>query len=115
MTSHSWALQAASSFLWWATAAKECGSDLTRDCVIEEAKKVTSWTGGGLHAESNPGENLPPECGLLVKLDGTKWVRVTPKKPTASTAIPSYLVEVSGRVVDQAELDENRVSTAFQP
>ena len=107
--------QAASSFLLWATAAKKCGSELTRDCVIDGAKKITKWTGGGLHAESNPGENLPPECGVLVKLDGTKWVRVAPEKPNTFDCDPSYLVEVSGRVVDQAELDENRISTAFQP
>ena len=33
--------QAASAFLLWATAAKECGSDLTRDCVMEKLSEVT--------------------------------------------------------------------------
>jgi ABC-type branched-subunit amino acid transport system substrate-binding protein len=108
-------VQAASSFLLWATAARQCGSDLTRDCVLANAKKVKKWTAGGLHAETDPGDNLPPECGLLVKLDGTKWVRVAPKKANTFDCDPSYRVKVTGRVVDQAKLDSNRVSTAFQP
>ena len=30
-----------------------CGNDLTRTCVYDAAKKITSWTGGGLHAETS--------------------------------------------------------------
>jgi hypothetical protein len=55
-------LQAFSSWLLFAQAAKECGNDLTRKCVYDNAKKVTSWTGGGLHSEQNPGEGVPPTC-----------------------------------------------------
>ena len=68
-----------------------------------------------MHAETNPGENLPPECAMLLKLDGTDVgaglargggrVRLRPRGQS---------VELSGRVVDQAELDENRVSTKYQ-
>ena len=72
--------QATSSFLLWATAAKECGADLTRECVLDELSQVTSWTGGGLHAEANPGENMPPECAMLLKLDGTTWVQAYPEQ-----------------------------------
>jgi hypothetical protein len=71
--------QAASSFLLWATAAKTCGSSLTRDCVVKYAQGVHQWTGGGLHAATDPGANLPPQCGLVLKLSGTKWVRYTPQ------------------------------------
>ena len=31
----------------------------TWQCVLDELAKVTSWTGGGLHAESNPGGTCP--------------------------------------------------------
>jgi hypothetical protein len=55
-------LQAFSSWLLFAQSAKECGNDLTRKCVYNNAKKVTSWTGGGLHSEQNPGEGVPPTC-----------------------------------------------------
>ncbi len=52
--------QSTSSFLLWATEAKACGSTLTRQCMINNLSKVTSWTGGGLNASGNPSKNLPP-------------------------------------------------------
>jgi ABC-type branched-subunit amino acid transport system substrate-binding protein len=107
--------QATSSFLLWATAAKECGAELTRDCVLDQLSQITSWTGGGLHAESNPGGNLPPECAMLLKLDGTTWVQANPEEEGEFDCNPDGAIELTGRVVDQAELDENRVSTKFQP
>ncbi len=107
--------QATSSFLLWATAAKECGAELTRECVLDQLSQITSWTGGGLHAESNPGGNMPPECAMLLKLDGTTWVQVSPEEEGEFACNPDAAIELTGRVVDQAELDENRVSTKFQP
>jgi Periplasmic binding protein len=107
--------QATSSFLLWATAAKECGAELTRDCVLDQLSQVTSWTGGGLHAESNPGGNMPPECAMLLKLEGTTWVQAFPEEEGEFACSPDGAIELTGRVVDQAELDENRVSTKYQP
>ncbi|HET6953785.1 MAG TPA: ABC transporter substrate-binding protein [Acidimicrobiales bacterium] len=106
--------QATSAFLLWATAASRC-DELSRDCVVDELSKITSWDGGGLHPEANPGENLPPECQLVVKLDGTEWVQVAPEEPGEFTCDPDGVVELSGPVVDQAELDENRISTVYLP
>ncbi|HEX2563452.1 MAG TPA: ABC transporter substrate-binding protein [Acidimicrobiales bacterium] len=105
--------QATSAFLLWATAASEC-DELTRQCVLDELAKIDSWDGGGLHAESNPGGNMPPECQALLKLDGTSWVQVSPETPGEFTCDPDGVVELSGRVVDQAQLDENRISTVYQ-
>jgi ABC-type branched-subunit amino acid transport system substrate-binding protein len=59
--------QATSAFLLFAKAATDCGADLTRTCLLEKAKAVTSWTGGGLHAETNPALNLPSPCFMLLK------------------------------------------------
>ena len=59
--------QATSSFLLFAKAATDCGANLTRTCLIEKAKAVTSWTGGGLHAETNPGGNVGASCFILMK------------------------------------------------
>ena len=102
--------QSASAFLLWATAAKACGSELTRDCVGAELDKITSWTGGGMHAEANPGENLPSECGLLLKMEGTTYVRVYPEEPGSYDCDPSYAAEVFGPERDRAKLDENRIA-----
>ena len=35
--------------------------------MIDNAKQIKTWTGGGLHAESNPGDNAPSPCFLLLK------------------------------------------------
>jgi len=59
--------QAWSSWLLFAEAAKACGSDLTRKCVYDNATKVHDWTGGGLHATTDPGANKGSECFVLLK------------------------------------------------
>jgi hypothetical protein len=60
-------LQGASSWLLFARAATECGANLTRTCLMEKAKAVTNWTGGGLHGESDPSKNTPTPCFLILK------------------------------------------------
>ena len=104
--------QAASAFLLWATAARECGSDLTSQCVLDEIRKITEWTGGGMHAPTNPGSNKPPECGLVLKLEGTKYVQWYPETQGEYDCDPSYVTQVTGPVVDKVQLDANRIATA---
>jgi ABC-type branched-subunit amino acid transport system substrate-binding protein len=102
--------QSASAFLLWATAAKACGSNLTRACVGEQLDKVTEWTGGGLHAQANPGENLPSECGMILKMQGTTYVRVSPSEANTYTCDPRIAAKVTGPALDRAKLDANRQS-----
>lgn len=66
-------VQGMSAWLLFATAASKCGSELTTDCLLGNAK-VDTWTGGGLHAETDPGANTPSPCFLLMTLDGPKFV-----------------------------------------
>lgn len=56
-----------SAWLLFAIAARECGSELTRGCVLEAAEDITDWTGGGLHAPGNPGEIGVSECAMVVE------------------------------------------------
>jgi hypothetical protein len=91
--------QAASSFLLWATEAKACGSTLTRQCMINHLSKVTSWTGGGLNAPSDPAKNLPAPCGILMKLENTKWVQYYPKKLGQFDCSSKYIVPNTGSVI----------------
>jgi ABC-type branched-subunit amino acid transport system substrate-binding protein len=107
-------MQAASAFLLFATQAKACGATLTRQCMLDGLAKTTKWTGGGLHAETNPGENLPPQCGLVLKLTGTKWTRFFPEKAGSYDCSPDYVKKVTGPVVDRVALDANRKATKFQ-
>ena len=54
--------QAFSAWLLFAQSVKECGADVTRKCVFEKASAVEDWTGGGLHAPTNPGDDRPAPC-----------------------------------------------------
>jgi hypothetical protein len=104
--------QSTSSFLLWATEAKACGSTLTRQCMINNLSKVTSWTGGGLNAPGNPSKNLPPSCGLLMKLSGTKWVQSYPRKLGTFDCSPKYVVKNTGSVVGTT-LNAQRYATQY--
>ncbi len=69
-------LQSWSAWLLFAQAARDCGSHLTRTCVYDNAKKVHDWTGGGLHAQTDPGANSGSACFLLLKATPQGFVRV---------------------------------------
>jgi ABC-type branched-subunit amino acid transport system substrate-binding protein len=68
--------QAFSAWLLFAQAAKACGNDLTRKCVYDNAKQVTDWTGGGLHAPQNVRANSVSECITVLQATARGFVRV---------------------------------------
>ncbi len=106
-------MQATSAFLLWATAASACGSELTRACVLEQARSVEGWTAGGLHVPTEPGANTVPTCGLLLELVGTTYRRAVPPEPGSVACDPSWVQPVDTPWVDEAMLDEDRVSQRF--
>lgn len=104
-------MQSTSAFLLWATAAKACGSDLTRQCMVNELSSITTWTGGGLHAEANPGENEPPRCALLVAVKGGSYEQVAP-----ATQGEFYCVDAPLTTDESTwgvELNEDRIATTY--
>lgn len=66
--------QSLSSWLLFAHAVKECGTDVTRECVVEAGNSVTDWTGGGLHGSSNPAENEPVSCFMVMVVEDGEFV-----------------------------------------
>jgi hypothetical protein len=68
-------LQSWSAWLLFAQAARDCGSDLTRTCLFTTAKKIHTWTGGGLHAPTDPGANSGAGCFLLLRATPSGFVR----------------------------------------
>jgi hypothetical protein len=104
--------QAASSFLLWATEAKACGSTLTRQCMINNLSKVHNWTGGGLHAQADPGGNVPPQCGMLLKLTGTTFSQYYPKTQGQFDCNPKYLFKIS-QAHWGTTLNSQRLATKF--
>lgn len=98
---------ATSAFLLWATAAKECGSDLTRDCVMEKLAGVTEWTAGGLQAPTNPGENMPTNCAMLVRLDGDSWSQTYPETRGEFSCDPENVIPMDP-AISGITIDSNR-------
>ena len=66
-------MQAWSAWVLFAKAAGACGNDLTRKCVYDNLTKVTEWTGGGLHAPTNPGGNQPTQCFTVISAENGKF------------------------------------------
>ena len=108
-------MQATSSTLLWMTGVSACGAELSRQCVLDAIADIGEWDAGGLHAPTRPAENLPGECSMLLKLTDGKFERVVPEKAGAFECDPDYVAKVTGPVVEQAKLDEDRVSTLFLP
>lgn len=69
-------LQSWSAWLLFAKAARDCGSELTRTCVYNSVKNTHEWTGGGIHARTDPGRNMGSGCYLLLKATPKGFVRV---------------------------------------
>ncbi|WP_430333869.1 ABC transporter substrate-binding protein [Rhodococcus sp. ACT016] len=105
-------MQSTSSFLLWATAAKECGSDLTRQCMITELSKIHEWDGGGLHAVSDPGTNTPAQCGLMVELKGAEYSQAFPTQQGEFKCDPKYLIKTDPSTWG-TDLNADRISTKY--
>ncbi len=76
-------LQATSAYLLFAQSAARCldtdDGVLTRACVLREAAAVNDWTGGGMHAPTNPGTNEPGRCTVLMQVVDGAWRRLFPE------------------------------------
>jgi ABC-type branched-subunit amino acid transport system substrate-binding protein len=62
-------VNAFSAWLLFAESAKACGSNLTRACVMNHAQATHNWTGGGIHAATQPSNanGDASQCFVLVK------------------------------------------------
>ncbi|MFV0317175.1 MAG: ABC transporter substrate-binding protein [Microthrixaceae bacterium] len=99
-------MQSFSAWLLFATAANDCGNSndntLTRACVLESAADIEDWTGGGLHAASDPGEfgGTPSQCEMLITVKDGKFARLYPELDSDAdngdgfACYPDSLVEV---------------------
>jgi hypothetical protein len=106
--------QAASAFLLWATGVKSCGSNVTAKCVLDAAGQQKDWTGGGLHLPADPGANTAPKCGMLLNLQGAKWVKAVPTGDELFDCNDKYLIAgVTTDALKAAKLNGDRVATQF--
>ena len=87
--------QSMSAWLLFAQSAKACddAGTLTRSCVLDEASSVTEWTGGGLHAASDPSLTVGTEdCTVLLQVRDGAFVRAAPDEGFECIGEPITLV-----------------------
>ena len=105
-------MQATAAFLLWAQATQQCGNDVTRDCVLQKLSAIHEFDAGGMQAAADPGANLPGTCGMTLKMNGNAYEQVFPETQAEMECSQSFMVTLTGPVVDRAALDSNRISTA---
>ena len=71
-------VQTWSAGLLFATALQSLGSDVTREGLLDALHGITEWDGHGIHAQANPGEDIPTECYLYLIVENGEFVRETP-------------------------------------
>jgi ABC-type branched-subunit amino acid transport system substrate-binding protein len=71
------------AWLLFATAARDCGSSLTRDCVLQKAANHPKWTGGGLKGpvSTDPTNRHMTNCYTIVKATLAGFVRAADVLP----------------------------------
>ncbi len=69
-------IQSLSAWLLFATAARDCGAELTRDCLMEKAAANTTWSGGGIHAPLDLSGATPSTCYALFVVEGGAFATV---------------------------------------
>jgi len=67
---------AMNAWLLWAVSAKACGSDLTVECVLREAKTQSSWTAGGMlpTVDLSVANPEPHSCFVLMRATADGFV-----------------------------------------
>lgn len=76
-------VQGLSAWLLFAVAARDCGANLTRDCVFAKARTYTAWTGGGLHAPQDVKHSRQSQCYTLFGVRNGAFV-VEPVHPNTA-------------------------------
>jgi ABC-type branched-subunit amino acid transport system substrate-binding protein len=54
------------------------GGKLSRAAMVDALRKVTNWTGNGVHAPQQVGSKTTANCQSVLQLNGGKWSQVSP-------------------------------------
>ena len=60
-----------------------------------------------------PADNNVPDCGLVMKLEGTTYVRAFPEEPGTFACDEEWRKTITTEWSEAVQLDENRVSTLY--
>jgi hypothetical protein len=80
--------------------------------MVNKMSQVHDWTAGGLHASTDPGNNKPPSCGIIIKLTGTTFSREYPTKAGSFDCQSDYIQPVPKNLWG-VTLNSDRIATTF--
>ncbi len=105
-------LYTTSAMLLFATAANSCldldANVLERECILAQAKKISSWTAGGSHAPTDPSTDTPTSCVIVLGVESGSWARVFPER--TSTDTPGDASDDTGDSTDDLwSCDDDRI------
>ena len=66
------------SGLLFGEAMQKAGANPTRTSLLAAIKSITSFNGNGLLPTVNPGQKVPGVCEVIIKAQGTNYVRTDP-------------------------------------
>ena len=105
--------QSFSTGLLFAQSVKQCvergATEISRDCVLEQAKQVTEWDGQGLFAAADPATNTPPKCSMLIQVKDGKWTRLYPELDSADDDGQGFSCTDPGVVTIEGDFGEGNV------
>ena len=71
----------------FAERAVALGGKLSRETLLAEIRKVSSWTAGGMHAEMNVGGKKSFPCQTVVQLQQGEWQQISGKGYTCGNLV----------------------------
>ncbi|MDI9901363.1 hypothetical protein QM716_16005 [Rhodococcus sp. IEGM 1409] len=80
--------------------------------TVSDWNYIHEWDGGGLHAVTDPGKNMPATCGPMTSLKGNTHSPAFPSTAGEFKCDPKYLV-ATDKSTWGTELGADRVSTKY--
>lgn len=71
-------------------AAKACGAQLTRVCVISEIKKIDRFSANGFLTPTTPREKVIYTADLILQVKNGKFVEIKPNQNTGPKEAPAF-------------------------
>jgi hypothetical protein len=110
-------IQSFSASLLFATAVDDCaksdGGLVTRACVVQAAKKITSWDGHGLHIRSDLSGKSTEACSMLLEADHGTFKRVYPKLRSKADSVDGFHCDPKGLVPIQGDFGKGNVDPSL--
>jgi ABC-type branched-subunit amino acid transport system substrate-binding protein len=110
-------VQSFSAGLLFATAVNDCakstGGEVDRACVVNAAKKITDWDGGGLHARFDLSGKSTEACSMLVAAKDGAFVRKYPELNSKDDTVDGFHCDPKGLVTIEGDFGHGNVDPSL--